>query len=321
MRGIIKEESSIDTIQRALSALEIVKFTTAIHVFPHMDSILTVMASMLGVNKADLKVFLEKLQERGEKDIASYVHMCYLNPYEVDKNCLAIGDLDRYYKDILKDTSIDLSLLKNVLSYLDTFLEQKDIPSFSILFNGFNAATKSIDFSVDINITKQDQLKLMEDKILNPQIFILTKIINLLKQSFFVIGANIDAKTIAVTTKTVTVGNTTYTVLNSRKNFSLPIQKETEREIFNYIDDNALLELEGLSNIPRLMEFTDAEEVSEVIAEETQVEEQERVEVLEEALEAELVESSEEESSEKPFDVAEPGEVGEAFEAGEAFEG
>jgi len=310
MRGIVKEESSIDTIQRALSALEIVKFTTAVHVFPHMDSILTVMANMLGVNKADLKAFLEKVQSRGEKDIASYVRMCYLNPYEVDKNCLAIGDLDRYYKDILKDTSIDLSLLKNVLSYLDTFLEQKDITSFSILFNGFNAATKSIDFSVDINITKQDQLKLMEDKILNPQIFILTQIINLLKQSFFVIGANIDAKTIAVTTKTVTVGNTTYTVLNSRKNFSLPIQKETEREIFNYIDDNALLELEGLSNIHRPMEFTDAEEVSEVIVAEASGEEQERVK----ALEAEVAESSEEASSEEASDVAEPNEAFEAFE-------
>ena len=270
MRGIIKEESSIDTIQRALSALEIVKFTTAIHVFSHMDSVLTVMANMLGINKSDLKNFLEILQERGEKDVASYVHMCYLNPYEVDRNCLTIGDLDRYYKDIIKDSSVDLPLLKNVLNYLDTFLEQKDIPSFSILFNGFNAATKSIDFSVDINITKQDQLKLMEDKILNPQIFILTQIINLLKQSFFVIGANIDAKTIAVTTKTVTVGNTSYTVLNSRKNFSLPIQKETEREIFNYIDNNALLELEGLSNIHRPTEFMEAEDFPEVIVEENE---------------------------------------------------
>jgi hypothetical protein len=44
--------------------LEIVKFSTAINVFPYMDSILTVMANALGINKPDLKDFLIRLQDR-----------------------------------------------------------------------------------------------------------------------------------------------------------------------------------------------------------------------------------------------------------------
>jgi hypothetical protein len=38
------------------------------------------------------------------------------------------------------------------------------------------------------------------------------------------------------------MGNTTYTVNTSSKTFDLPIQKTTEREIFDYIDLSTLLQ-------------------------------------------------------------------------------
>ncbi|MEI7558559.1 MAG: hypothetical protein WCJ45_07340 [bacterium] len=48
---------------------------------------------------------------------------------------------------------------------------------------------------------------------------------NLIKQSMFVVGENIDAKAIKITPKTIKIGTSIYNVNNSTMTFSLPIQK------------------------------------------------------------------------------------------------
>jgi hypothetical protein len=208
--------------------------------------------------------------------------MCYLNPFETSTDCNTIGDFDLYYQDILKDADFDKSLFKNVMKYLDIMLEQSDIPSFSILFNGFNAGSKTINFNIEVNTTKQDELRLIAKGIKNPHIFIFTSLVNLLKQSVFIIGGDIDTKTINIATRTLEVGNTSYTVNTSSKRFELPIQKSTEREIFDYIDIESLL-----NNV-----------ATEVPEEEAVVQEQE---ILEEQEVPEELEVSEEQLAEPEF--------------------
>jgi hypothetical protein len=124
---------------------------------------------------------------------------------------------------------------------LDKILETSNVPSFSILFNGFNAGSKTINFNIEVNTTKQDEKALIDKGIKNPHIFIFTSLINLLKQSVFIIGGDINTKTINITTRTIEIGNTPYTVNTSSKQFALPLQKSTEREIFDYIDIEALV--------------------------------------------------------------------------------
>ncbi|MBQ7074889.1 hypothetical protein IJM86_07800 [bacterium] len=83
--------------------------------------------------------------------------MCYFNPYETSSECNTIGDLDIYYKDILKDEETNIVAFKKIMSYLDSILEQTDIPNFSIIFHTFDPIREVIDFSVEVNLTKEDE--------------------------------------------------------------------------------------------------------------------------------------------------------------------
>jgi hypothetical protein len=191
IREILNEEDTISDIQRSLSSLEIIKFSTALKVFSYLDSVISLMADNIKIPKDALSKLLMSLSDRGEKDVSAYVYMCYLNPFEITQDCNSIGDFDLYYQDILKERDFDRGVFKNIVKYIDILLEHSDIPSFSILFNGSNAGQQTINFTIEINTTKQDELKLMAQdtskRIKNPHIFILTNLINLLKQSVFII--------------------------------------------------------------------------------------------------------------------------------------
>ncbi|MDR0860192.1 MAG: hypothetical protein LBO09_04365 [Candidatus Peribacteria bacterium] len=271
IRGILQNEEAISAIQRSLNSLEIIKFSTAVRVFSYMDSATSLIGDALRMTKDNVISELELLSQRGEKDITAYVYMCYLNPFETAQDCTTIGDLDLYYQDIIKEPTFDRAVFKGIMKYIDIILEQSDVPSFSILFHGFDPSKGTISFDIEINTTKQDELKLIAKGIKNPHIFILTNLINLLKQSVFIIGADIDTKTIAISTRNIEMGNTSYTVNTSSKQFNLPIQKATEREIFDYIDVDSLLNLDQ----PPQRSLEEAEEIFTPETENTDNEENE----------------------------------------------
>jgi hypothetical protein len=87
--------------------------------------------------------------------------MCYLNPFETNSNCDSIGELDLYYS-IMKDDSIDIRLFKNAMSAISQLLEKEDTSLFSITFNGFNAADKSIQFNIEVFTSQEDERALMQ---------------------------------------------------------------------------------------------------------------------------------------------------------------
>ena len=242
---LLSEDQAIDTIQRSLNALEVIKFSTATKVFSYMNTALATISEMIRVSWASIEnlhnLFVQ-LSSRWEKDISSYVYMCYLNPFEINANCDAIWDLDLYYK-IAKDESIDMRLFKNSMNAISQLLEKEDTSLFSITFNWFNAKDKSIKFNIEVFTNQEDERSLMQQWKRNPNIFILTNIINLLKLSRFVIWAEINIKEVKVDTKTIDQGNISRTVNYSTMDFSVPIQKNTEREIFDYIDLDSLKKL------------------------------------------------------------------------------
>ena len=243
--SLLSEDQAIDTIQRSLNALEVIKFSTATRVFLYMNTALSTISEMIRVSWANvdsLHDLFEMISWRWEKDISSYVYMCYLNPFEVSANCDAVGDLDLYYK-IAKDNSIDIKLFKNSMNAISQLLEKGDTTLFSITFNWFNAADKNIQFNVEVYTNQEDERALMSQWKRNPNIFILTNIINLLKQSSFIIGAEINTKEINVDTRTITQWWISRSVNYSTMDFTVPIQKNTEREIFDYIDLNSMKKL------------------------------------------------------------------------------
>jgi hypothetical protein len=69
-------------------------------------------------------------------------------------------------------------------------------------------------------------------------VFILNNLINNLKQSKFILGRGISVKTLKTEAKTIEIGSTEFTINNSNKSFTVEIQKESEREIDDFISTN-----------------------------------------------------------------------------------
>jgi len=245
LEGLLSEDQAIDTIQRSLNALEVIKFSTATKVFSYMNTALATVSEMMRIWWASIEnlhdLFVQ-LNSRWEKDISSYVYMCYLNPFEINANCDAVWDLDLYYS-LAKDNSIDIRLFKNSMNAISQLLERNDTSLFSITFNGFNAKDKNIQFNIEVYTNQEDEKALMQQWKRNPNIFILTNIINLLKQSSFIIWADINVDKVTVNKRTLNQWGISRKVNYSTMDFAVPIQKWTEREIFDYIDLESMKKL------------------------------------------------------------------------------
>jgi hypothetical protein len=155
-------------------------------------------------------------------------------------------------------------LFKNAMNAISQLLEKEDTMLFSITFNWFDAKDKNITFSIEVYTNQEDERNLMLQWKKNPNIFILTNIINLLKQSSFIIWAEINTKEVNVDTRTITQWGVSRTVNYSTMDFTVPIQKNTEREIFDYIDIDSMKKL--LTN--RWFESILEEEIDEEMEEE-----------------------------------------------------
>ncbi len=232
---ILKAENTVGSIQRSLLSLEVVKFSSAMKVFSLMDVFVSSIADNLGYTKSDIKEKLSDLISRGERDVEYYLNVCYNNPYEPVK-CDKVDDFNNYYKRILGDKNFDTAFFKTLMEFINNNLEYSNMPSFSITFNSFDGKSNSIAFTIEVNTLKEDEYALIQQGIKSPHIFIVSELIKLLKQSTFIVGKAIDARDVKVSPKQVTIGGSKYVVNNSIKNFSLPIQKSTEREIFDFVE-------------------------------------------------------------------------------------
>ncbi len=235
LKDLLKDQDNMSNIKRSLLSLENIKFSSAIQVFSYLDTFVDWLAKSLNITKDQVSTGMADVMQRGEKDIMLYLNNCYLNPFEIDYDCNTIWDFDMYYA-INGQTWVDTSFFKRLVYYLDLKLEQTEIPSFSIMFNGFNSNSSQIAFSINVDTFKQDELSLIDKGISNPHIFIVKNLINFLKQSKFILWKDITTKNIKVQPRTITIWSNQFNVNHSSMNFSLPIQKDTEREIFDFVD-------------------------------------------------------------------------------------
>lgn len=234
---IISEKQQIWSIQNSLLSLEAIKFSSAISVFSHLDTFIESLSKSINIPKNETQNKTKDIITRWEKDINLYITNCYLNPYETNYKCNIIWDFDKYY-DITNDSNFQTNFFKELINYTDTKLEQTELPSFSITFQKFDQNKDEITFTIDINTFKQDEIELAKKWILSPHIFIFNNLINNLKQSKFIVWESISTKNLKIDTKVINIGSTQFVIHNSNKTFTLPIQKENEREIFDFVDDS-----------------------------------------------------------------------------------
>lgn len=225
-------------IMVSLHTLETIKFGTAIKIFAMLDTFLQQASQSLWISKDQLSTLMESYSQRWEKDIANYLSMCYLNPYEKLPNCDQINDFNNYFTYEDKESTLDTSLFWKIFALIDSKLEKSDIASLQIDFNRFDPNIKNIWFRVTVNTLAEDDTAFMARGILNPHIFIISTLVTLLKQSFFVIGDSINVDKLNIKQQNITVWNIQIPVNTSFMTFDLPLQNSSEREIFDFYDSH-----------------------------------------------------------------------------------
>jgi hypothetical protein len=109
-----------------------------------LDTFLQQTSQILNISKDDLSTLMNSYTQRGEKDIANYLSMCYLNPYEQLPNCNIINDFANYFDYADKGAKINIKMFSNIFNFVDSKLEKSDIASLQIDFNRFDPNQKNI---------------------------------------------------------------------------------------------------------------------------------------------------------------------------------
>ena len=232
--NIISESEPISSIQSSLTALEAIKFSSAISVFSYLDTFIESLSKSTWISKEDIQDIIKKITKRWESDINLYIKNCYLNPFETEYECNYIWDFNAYYNAIWDD-NFDKEFFKTLIKYTDTKLEQTEVPSFTITFKEFNQNNDQITFEIEINTFKEDEAELAKQWILSPHIFIFNNLINNLKQSRFIVGDDISIKSLDVNDTTLSIGSKEINVKNSKNTFTVHIKKENAIEIDDYV--------------------------------------------------------------------------------------
>lgn len=225
-----------NSLQKSLLAVEAIRFSTALTFFSNLDTFLQQFGSFVSLSPAQTAALLEQYKARGEKDIQNYLTTCYFNPYVSAENCAMPqgNDFLNHYAFVDTTAKIDTKIFPALISYLDAKLESSDFPSLAIDIKSFDPTQNTISFDIDINTFKEDELQLLSKGILNPHIYLATKIINLLRESKFIVAEPINLSTLKVTKKKVRIGVQDFAVSNSTFDFILPLQKNAEREIYDF---------------------------------------------------------------------------------------
>ncbi len=228
-----------NSLQKAIISVESIRFSVALKYFSLIDSFTAQLSSYASRSKDDVAQALQKFTDRWEKDISNYITACYLNGYEIGSSCGTIGDFFNYYKyiDTTSLTDPDKKLFLLAMDAIEAKLENTDFQSIDVSVTSIDTVNNSISLMVDINTFKDDEAKLMSSKwVLNPHIYLITSIINQLRESRYVLTDSININTLNVNKKKVRVGWQTVNVNSSSFNFTLPLQKEVQREVYDFSD-------------------------------------------------------------------------------------
>ena len=234
LTNIISEDEPISAIQDSMAAIESIKFSSAISVFSKLDTFVETLSKEIWMDKSTIIKNMNQISDRGEKDINLYIKNCHLNPAEIDYNCNNIGDFNKYY-ELIQDSGFNVSFFKKLMQSIDVKLEQSEVPSFSIKFKSFDPQSKELSFDVEINTFKEDEIELAKNWILSPHSFILSNLMNNLKLSRSIVSELISVNSITINQRTLKFWSTEFVVNTSEKTFTVPIKKENQVEIDDFV--------------------------------------------------------------------------------------
>lgn len=233
-------------LQRSLKSIETIKLYAAMQYFSQMNWFLESFSTKMWIPVKAVETILEKFLRQWEFNVENYLQNCYLNPFE-NSQCNLISDFINYYqydywenmtdserRKIRNEANIFVSLLEHINEKLND-----EYSRLSIVMNDFNPGSNQISFTVEVNTYAKDEQSIKDNYkclIENPHLFIISNLIYLLKESHFILWKDIEIDSLNPSQKNVKVWNEIRTVSSSRYPFNVPIQKVTEKEIYDRVD-------------------------------------------------------------------------------------
>ena len=120
------------------------------------------------------------------------------------------------------------AIFAELASYIDQKLENTLLPSLSLVFRDFDPVNNELTIVISVNTLAQDQEELLQKNILNPHVYVVSKMINLLRQSKFILSEDIVLHQLDIQRDVLYVGSNEVPVSNTTMEFTLPLQKSTQ---------------------------------------------------------------------------------------------
>lgn len=251
IQAISKQDWFNNSIQKAIVSVESIRFAVALKYFSLLDSFTTQLSSYASMPKDVVAKKLKNFVDRGEKDIYLYVSSCYLNGYEIWTSCSTIGDFFNYYTYVDSSfTNDDKRLFLLTMDIIQAKLENTDFPSLDVSVRNIDTINNSINLNIEINTFKEDEAALtLDNGILNPHIYLITSIVNHLRESRYVLTDSININSLVVEKRKVKVWWQMVTVNTSSFSFALPLQNDVQREIYDFTNSNWDSDIGGWADI------------------------------------------------------------------------
>ena len=228
-------------LKKLLLAVEAIRAYSIASLYQYLDSyIRDVSANVVKEPVYEVKKKLAYFLKRWEKDIVAYINMCYMNSY--DPECAINDDFDNYLASQLRDDGIPQAQIsryviffKRVVKNLLTRLEVDPRPVISLVLNNLDPEKNMVSFRMEINIPQEIYVQLLKKlPSQEPNLFVVSQMMNLLRGSHFIVGDNLWVDSIKVTLRKERIGNIFRNYYVSNYTFTVPIQKEAQVEIYDF---------------------------------------------------------------------------------------
>ncbi len=228
-------------LKKLLLAVEAIRTYSIASLYQYLDSYIRELSTNVVKEPIyEVKKKLTYFLGRWEKDIVAYLNMCYMNSY--DPECMINSDFDNYLASQLRDDGIPqaqiaryVTFFKRFIKNLLTKIEVEPKPVISLVLNNLDPEKNTVSFKMEINIPQEVYVQLLKKlPSQEPNLFVVSQMMNLLRWSHFIVGDNLGVDSIKVTLRKEKIGNVFRNYYVSNYTFTVPIQKEAQVEIYDF---------------------------------------------------------------------------------------
>ncbi len=228
-------------LKKLLLAVEAIRTYSIASLYQYLDSYIRELSiNVVKEPTYEVKNKLSYFLSRWEKDIVAYLNMCYMNSY--DPECVINSDFDNYLANQLLEDGIPqakvdryVTFFKRFIKNLLTKIEVEPKPVISLVLNNLDPEKNTVSFKMEINIPQEVYVQLLKKlPSQEPNLFVVSQMMNLLRGSHFIVGDNLGVDSIKVTLRKEKIGNIFRNYYVSNYTFTVPIQKEAQVEIYDF---------------------------------------------------------------------------------------